>query len=565
MTQTHKPCNIDGGCGSSDAMTINPDGSRKCYSCGKWAKRDGNAPVTNTVKEKPKQVQALNVKPQSIPDRGLNIHAAQKYGILVAGGDVHFPYHDENGNLVAYKVRRPNKDMLAKGDIKRGQLFGQHLFPKGSAKAITLVEGEFDAPSSWDMQGSKYPVVSIKNGASGALKDCQDHFEYLDSFDKIYVNFDNDEVGQAAAKEVCNLFSGKSLNVKLQEGKDANDYLVAGKRDAYRQEWWNGEEFRPDGIVSCGDLYDELMQDVQMPFARYPFDGMNIMSFGIRRGEIITLLAGSGVGKTTMTKEIIHGIYNDTEESIGVLSLEESLGSAGLAMLSLKSNHRFSLPTKQQMRDFVLHDKSRITECPMLDDMTDERRRELKHEAFQQVYSDNRFHFLDHRGQLTVDSVLGRLRYLAKARNCGILVLDHISILAGLLNSTKSNEREVIDETMHQLRRLVEETDITILNVCHLRKPSDGVGHDEGRQVRAVEARGSGAIIQLSDVAWALEGNRQAENPDERMITTVRGLKQRIGGNSGVACRLRYDAQTGRLTELPNEPELTTITGDDIL
>jgi twinkle protein len=557
---THQQCSIDGGCGSSDAMTVNPDGSRKCYSCGKFAKGGG---VQEVEAKKPKQVQALNVKPASIPERGLNIQATNKYGILVAGGDIHFPYYDENGNLVAYKVRSPEKAIIAKGDIKRGQLFGQHLFPKGSAKAITIVEGELDAPSSWDMQGSKYPVVSIKNGASGALKDCQDNFEYLDSFERVVVNFDNDEPGQKAAREVCELFSGKSVNVKLQNGKDANDYLMNRQRDAYRQEWWNGEEFKPDGIVSCGDLYDDLMKDVQMPFARYPFDGMNVMSYGIRRGEIITLLAGSGVGKTTMTKEIIHGIYNDTDESIGVLSLEESVGSAGLAMLSLKSNHRFSLPTKQQMIDHVLHDRSRISECPTLDDMTEERRRQLKHEAFHQVYSDNRFHFLDHRGQLTVESVLGRMRYLAKAKNCGILVLDHISILAGLLNSKKTNEREVIDETMHQLRRLVEETDITILNVCHLRKPSDGVGHDEGRQVRAIEARGSGAIIQLSDVAWALEGNRQAENPEERMITTVRGLKQRIGGNSGEACKLRYDAQTGRLSELASEA--TAFNKGDIL
>jgi twinkle protein len=560
MSQTHKPCDIDGGCGSSDAMTVNDDGSRKCYSCGSFAPSTGNRRIVTDTK-KPKQFQAVTQQPTSIPDRGINLLAAQKYGIVTIGNETHFPYYDKEGKLVAYKVRRPDKTMYSKGDIKSATMFGQQLFPK-KGKTVTIVEGEFDAPSSWDMQGSKYPVISIKNGASGALKDCQDNFEYINSFEKVYVNFDNDEVGQKAAKEVCELFSDKAVNVKLQQHKDANDYLVAGKRDAYRNEWWRGEEYRPDGIVTCTDMYDLLMQPIQMPFARYPFDGMNLMSYAIREGEIVTILAGSGVGKTTITKEIIKQIYDDTDVSIGVLSLEESLGGAGLSMLSLRSNKRFNLPTKQQMVDNCLLDPSRIVEKPYLDDVTDEQRAKDKHEAYQQIYGEPRFHFLEHKGNLTIEAVTGQLRYLAKALGCKVLVLDHISILVGYLSTGKMNEREAIDDTMHHLRRLVEETGITIFNVCHLRKPSDGVGHDEGRQVRAVEARGSGAIIQLSDIAWALEGNRQAEDVQERNITTIRGLKMRIGGGGGIACKLRYNEETGRLSEILDH---LVVAGEDVI
>ena len=555
MSNTHLECDIKGGCGSSDAMTVNPDGSRKCYSCGEFAPPGGSRP-TLSMGKKPKEFQQLRDKPVAIPLRGLNQLTANKYGIITRGDETYFPYYDTNGNLVAYKVRRPDKTMYSIGDIKSATLFGQSLFAKGSCKSITITEGEFDAPSSFDMQGSKYAVVSIKNGASGALKDCKENFEYLNSFDEIVVNFDSDEPGQEAAHQVCELFSDKAKNLKLSEHKDANDYLVENKRERYKQEWWKAETFTPEGIVNGKDMYDLLMQPIQMPYATYPWDGMTLMSYGIRRGEIVTLLAGSGVGKTTITKEIIKEIYDTTDEPVGILSLEEGLAQAGLSMLSLKANKRFHLPTKSQMEG-MLKDKSRIREKPHLDDVTEEERLVQKQAAYPEVYDSGRFHFLDHRGVLTIESVLGQLRFLAKAKGCKTIILDHISILVGMTSTNrKVNEREAIDEAMHQLRSLVESTDITLFNVCHLRKPSEGVGHDEGRQVRAIEARGSGAILQLSDIGWALEGNRQAEDPIERNTTTIRGLKMRIGGGSGIACRLLYDEATGRLSEIQQADEV---------
>ena len=40
---------------------------------------------------------------------------------------------------------------------------------------------------------SKYPVVSIKNGVASALKDIKHSYTWLDKFDNIVLNFDNDD------------------------------------------------------------------------------------------------------------------------------------------------------------------------------------------------------------------------------------------------------------------------------------------------------------------------------------------------------------------------------------
>lgn len=565
-------------CGSSDGLALNDNGSGFCFAgCDeavKWKrtklmqswgygdKPSGYSNVATEAPEKPSKalqpstytidsIEALIAlrKAPNRPERGITAPTMNTYGCTVHGKDVIYPYYAADGVLVAAKIRKPDKQFMCIGDMSKATLFGQHIAKEGGLY-VTITEGEEDALAAFQLQGSRYACVSVKNGAGAALKSCKEAFEWLNSFEGIVIDFDSDAPGQEAAVQVAELFAGKAKIVKHTNGyKDASDYLKAGASEAYKRDWWDAKEYTPDGIVSCTDMYEALMAPVQMPFAKYPWDGLNLMSYGIRRGEIITVLAGSGVGKSTFTKEILKGIYDDTTENIGVLSLEESIEVAGLSMMSLKSNKRFHLPTVEQMKS-ILHDKSRVVEKPFLDDVTPEQRQADKEAAYKEVFDTGRFLFLDHLGHITVESVISKMNYLARARDCSIILLDHISILVGLTaNSRNISEREAIDATMHALRTLVESTNVTILNVCHLRKPSEGKGHDEGRRVQAVEARGSGAIIQLSNIAWALEGNRQAENAEERNITTVRGLKMRFGGGGGVAGHLRFDESTGRMLE----------------
>ena len=46
-----------------------------------------------------------------------------------------------------------------------------------------------------------------------------------------------------------------------------------------------------------------------------------------------------------------------------------------------------------------------------------------------------------------------------------------------------------------------------------------------------------------------LERSQQAEEVEDRNKTTVRVLKNRFSGETGVACTLTYDNETGNLSE----------------
>ena len=206
---------------------------------------------------------------------------------------------------IAAKVRLPDKNFYNVGNWAETGLFGQQLF-NGGAKYITICEGEFDAAAAYQMQGSKYPCVSVKNGAGGALKDCKAAYEYLDSFDAIVICFDADEAGTKAAREVAELFGGKSAIVKHTNGhKDACDYLKANDTREFIAAFWAAEKFVPDGIINGASLWEEVNKPVEKAAVQYPWAELNKLTYGIREAELVTITAGSGLGKSQFVREIV--------------------------------------------------------------------------------------------------------------------------------------------------------------------------------------------------------------------------------------------------------------------
>ena len=64
--------------------------------------------------------------------------------------------------------------------------------------------------------------------------------------------------------------------------------------------------------------------------------------------------------------------------------------------------------------------------------------------------------------------------------------------------------------------------------------------------------RGSASIAQLSDSVIALERNQQ--DGSQHSDTTVRVLKNRYSGETGIACRLEYNLEECKFTENETQP-----------
>ena len=527
-------------CGSSDAMVVNQDDSTYCYSCERFTKAvDVDATIAVRVPEKPltgsegfdTTLALLATETfSSVPERGLSAATMKTYGVVIKSGQVVYPYYEptEPTSPVAAKVRYPDKRFQTSGDWSKGGLFGQQLFPK-SGKYVTLTEGEYDALAAYQMMGSKYPVVSIKNGASSALKDCKASYEWLDSFETIVICFDADEQGLKAADEVGQLFGGKAKIVKHVNGyKDACDYLSNNDVATFNNVFWRAEKYVPDGIVNAASLWEEVNTPMEVAEVVYPFKGINALTYGIRPAELVTVTAGSGLGKSQFLREVVWATLQQSIYNIGLLFLEESIRKTALSLMSLAANKQLHLPTTVSTED--------------------ERR-----QAFDATLANERLYLLDHFGSTDVDNIVGRVRYMAKALDCRYIFLDHVSIVV----SAQSNldERKALDEIMTKLRMLVQETGIALFVVSHLRRP-DNKGHEEGAATSLSQLRGSASIAQLSDIVLGLERDGQADDIIIRNTTAVRVLKNRFSGETGRCADLYFDSTTGRMIESTLEDAL---------
>lgn len=548
--QAKQPC----WCGKgSDNTLINENGSAYCFRCSSYTPSYAKA-IEGVVEVIPKThhepvnnvTELAEFRP--IPDRKLTEETCRAYGVTVtesnSGIATHnYPYYNTDNHQVSTKTRYcATKNFTIVGSHNEAGLFGRQNF-KAGGKYITVCEGELDAMSVYQMTGSKWPAVSVKNGASGAVKDFKAEIEYLEAFDNIVLCFDNDTPGREAAEKVARLIRpGKCKIMTLPEGfKDASDMLVANRSADFSQCFWNAEVYTPAGILNISQMEEEFFKpEEQVVSVPYPWEGLNVMLEGLRKKELVTLTGGTGLGKSSVTRELEHYLLTTTDHKVGILALEEDWKRTAMGIVSIEVGARLTL---DRVRKEFPEEKIRM--------------------SYNKLFKENnanRLYVHAHLGVQDIDEIFNKLRYLIIGCDCDWIIVDHLHML--LPSNDNGDERKTIDEIMLRLRSLVEETGCGMILVSHLRRTANDRGHEQGVEVSLSHLRGSGSIGHISDTVIALERNQQANDLNWANTTTLRVLKSRHTGDAGVACYLRYDKDTGRLTEVdPDESEFSNMEG----
>ena len=533
----HQPCPL---CKSSDAASLNEDGSAYCFSCDKRINNYQNLigePVENNVKEfkvyKNNSVNDIEGSFAALTDRNISLDTAKKYNVKSlsnSDGEIvrHFyPYYIAS-EITSYKIRGADKHFSWQGNSEGTGLFGESTF-KASGKFITLVEGECDAMAAYELLGSKWPVISLKSGAAGAVRDVKHSIEFLEKFDNIVINFDSDKVGREAAQKVARLLTpGKAKILTLPDDfKDANEMLKAGRAQSYVDAWWSARLYTPSGVLNISEQKKNYNNRKSRESIPYPWEGLNKKLYGLRSGELVTLTGGTGLGKSSITRELEHWLITQTKDNVGVIALEEDWRRTVDGIVSIEANARL-----------------------YIDQVRDKFSQEELDKYFDNIYSgknENRFWVHSHFGITDLDEIFSKIRFLIIGCSCKWLVVDHLQMLVSSV--MESDERRSIDNIMTRLRSIVEETSVGLILVSHLRRVDSNRGHENGIAVSLSHLRGSQSIAQLSDCVIALERDQQADDPQEAHTTHVRVLKSRYTGDVGMATHLIYDKETGRLKE----------------
>lgn len=523
LVTAHQPCE---DCGSSDAKSEYSDGHTFCFACntrhgGNRRPKDFDKMVAEHAPVKAGGLRSGEVR--ELKARMISRETCEAFQYLVGPACQIAQYFDAAGNVIAQKVRNPDKSFAWYGDAKHAGFFGKNVW-KGSTKSVLVVtEGEVDTLSIYEVTKGMMPVVSVQNGAQSAAKTFKADLEWLESFDSVVLCFDNDEHGVAAAKECAALLSpGKAKLCELPL-KDANDMLKAGRSTDLYTALKTAKVFRPDGLISGEDLFDDVMAEDPESDALFPFEGINAISRGLHYGELITVTAGIGTGKTSFLTEIAYSLQQ-AGHKVGMMLMEESVKHSARRIVG----HHLNVPLQV---DRTLATKEAIES------------------AFKATVGSGNMVLYDHQGEAEMEHLLSKVRFMIKAMGVRFVIIDNLStIVAGL---DERDERKAIDKIMRSLWQLAQREQVVIFLAVHLKRIEGNKGHEDGVQTSLSHLRGSQSIASNSNLVIGLERNQQG---DDINTTTVRILKNRLTGETGIACLLNYDRATGRLREAGGSP-----------
>jgi twinkle protein len=270
---------------------------------------------------------------------------------------------------------------------------------------------------------------------------------------------------------------------------------------------------------------------------------------------MVTVVAGSGVGKSAFIGEVAYKLLMETKSKVGMLMLEESPKKTKLRFMSLFLNRPLHLTLLGKLADkfpFLEKVLDKLFTNKLDYAWSEDNKKQLK-DAWTNVIErkaedgEQQLWLFSHFGSNGIDTIVSRIDAMVTGLGCEFIFLDHISIVVS--DQQNSDERKALDELATKLRTLVERRNFALVIVSHLRRPG-GKPHEEGGETSLADIRGTAGIGQLSDIVIGLERNGQADNELLRNITKVRVLKNRFSGLTGLTSYAEYSIETGRLLEV---------------
>lgn len=530
ILRAHLPCP---DCGSSDALSEYTDGHTYCYSCNALH----NSNDTETTTKYDDFISDMTLKP--LKARGITESTCRKYQYYYTtyeGKPCQVAnYFNEDGALVGQKLRFQDKSFAVKGKLSK-TFFGQQLYNNG--KRLIITEGEIDCLTVSQLLGNQEPVVSIPCGVQSAKKVFEANLKWLEGFNEVVVVFDNDDAGRKGAQEIEGILSPDKLRIAvLKQYKDPNEYYLADKGNELLEALENAKRVTPENIINADTLLDDLLEEPEeVTGYGLPWNvKADKMIRGVRKGEITMLTAGTGIGKSTMIREIGYHLVMEHGLKMGSMMLEENVKRTAKGYIGLYLNKPVHLSRKGISNEQFT-------------------------EAFTNTLGTGKFVMYNHFGSLDNSAILNAIRYMAVTEKCDFILIDHISIAVSGIES--NNERKLIDILMTRLRQLCEELGVGLICICHLKRGDGKKSAEEGGSISLEDLRGSQAIAQLSDTIIALERNQQADSDVKKNLVQMRVLKCRQTGDTGIGGKLWFNKEKNRL-EVPSADLMNDIESND--
>ena len=520
----HLPCPYI-TCGSSDAFDYEDEKQIGfCRSCSKaypskgmwvhdWAAKEyplKGRPATRDTTEVSNLID--DGKEDYYAHRGISTETMRFYKVLTQ--------FDSDGEALSHKYVYPDggnktrvfpKTFFA-ANFKSDQLFGMQLFNAGSTKAVTVVEGELDAMSAYQMLGSKYPVVSLPSASPSKklLENCKD---WLGSFEKIYLSLDADDKAEAFAMQLMRLFPNRVFKVSHDKFKDANEFLQGGAAKEYSQCWWNAGLFTPDNIYATEDDFLKLLHD--SPDYSYVPTGIKALDdkiLGLMQGHFTVIKAPTGIGKSEFMRYLEYNfIKNHPEVRFATWHLEETKLRSLLGVVSYILNDNVT-------RKDLIEDKGRLA------DVEDAIKGITTGSGYMQ------FHMREEDG---AEELVDQIRMLTQVYGCQYIFFEPVQ--DAVSTSDERAKESILADLAIRLSKLAADLNVGIVTIAHTNENGD--------------PKYCKMLAQRASVVIDLERDKESESLVDRNTTAIYVKKNRPTGLEGAAGELMFDLDTFTLKE----------------
>jgi archaellum biogenesis ATPase FlaH len=429
------------------------------------------------------------------------------------------------------------KDFRAVGlNSKNCMLFGQKE-AKGS-KRVVLVGGQEDVAAATQMfrewsknKDNVAPVdfVSSTVGETSCAEQCRANYDFLDSYDEILVDMDNDEAGERAKEALLEVLPVQKTKVMSYNAKDANKALNDKMKDDYIRAIYNAKKPPVVGVLSGSEIFDRMVESLSMPLIPLPPELKPLqdkLCGGLPVGEIINILAASGIGKTCITNMLIKFWIFNSPYKVGILSLEAGAGKFFSRLVSgyLKRNIA-QFETPEDKVEFVMENKEEIFELLVNKE------------------GDERFSLIDDNGDLdNLTEAKRTIERLIRQAGCEVIVIDPIQ---DLLDSLTTEEQAAF---IGWQKKLKARDGVSFININHTRKSGGGKkSGSQGGELVEEDMQGTSAIYKSGAVNIIISRDKTAEDVDVRNTTNIMLGKSRDVGDTGPAGQLFYEIKTAQL------------------
>ena len=467
--------------------------------------------------------------------RGITLTTAHKYhlGAGSNGMDYTLVIPNDNGSYSErYLKPLPKTGQRYKNHGNDG-IFNANVLNDGDLRTpIFVTEGQIDALSIIE-RGYKAIALTSSTKADRFLDIIKGHKTAPFIF-----CLDNDESGKRATKKLLETLkiSEKAVFNIPKRYNDINEYYLHNQKDfdkdlekafyehyimTYEEEIKHYANKETNESV-LEDLFSDDYKDFGEPVST-GFKALDKAIEGGLYGELYTIGAGSGEGKTAISLQIMDNIASSGQDVL-IFSLEMSkteLVARSLSRLTYDISTSISSvnSTAYAKTELGISSRSRYKHYSQQElDVINQAKERYKQYA-------KHIHVVEGVGNISINEIKEAIkRHIDLTGNIPVVLIDYLQLIA--TSDNRLSDKQCIDRNILELKRITRDYAVPILLISSLNRESY---KDDKSKITLASFKESGAIEYTSTVVLSLE----CISPQEKSkVIKLTILKNRKGKNN---------------------------------